>query len=563
MRILGGVYLIELLQQLFAFKATMGFSQVAESIPTNSTQQQTKFDNLDERNMSASANNHRITQTKLKLLKRAIERNPFETWFFKNRFQAKEDLFVFSFGWKDGVVERNSTTSRLKKIFLRSLNAENVNIAIMGGSISAGGGLSLDKEDMRGLYYQVFADWWQKTVTPFTGSTAILHKIAVGGTASNFFAFCYKVLLNPNTDMDLALLDFTVNDYIQFKDSKFPTALPLEQLTREILSENASTTPLFVNFVQGKSKSPVCDNLENHGQTKVAQNYGITAVSLRSFLCWGRSRGKTEKLTKMFTSDGTHASILGHAQVALMIINYVRQTMLTVLDSLVISDETTLTKSLSPSKDQNIVLSDCSLRFTGLPKPVFDMNQKQFLDSPLCFTQITPDGTKNGSLHQTLHVKEVGNFGFQVMQRVFIRQPNQVNQYAIQADLDSHNFRTDAYGGWKAQSANSILELELSIPLTPITLKANHCILKDAQHFIPARKLVLAVRTFGRGGTARAWLDEYEEQGVLIDTRSGFGHTKLHTIARQVTPGRHVLSVRTETPGIFILSGIMISPIYK
>lgn len=140
-------------------------------------------------------------------------------------------------------------------------------MAIMGGSISAGGGLTLDNEDLRGIYYRVFSDWWHKTVEPITGSVFKLHNLAIGGTGSNFSAFCYNVLLKPNTKMNLALLDFTVNDYIHLKVSRFPMTLPLEQLTREILSERTSPAVMYVNFVQGALQIPVCNNLENHGQT--------------------------------------------------------------------------------------------------------------------------------------------------------------------------------------------------------------------------------------------------------------------------------------------------------
>ena len=67
--------------------------------------------------------------------------------------------------------------------------------------------------------------------------------------------------------MNLALLDFTVNDYIELKVSRFPMTLPLEQLIREILSERTSPAVMCVNFVRGALQIPVCNNLENHGQT--------------------------------------------------------------------------------------------------------------------------------------------------------------------------------------------------------------------------------------------------------------------------------------------------------
>lgn len=514
-----------------------------------------------------STTNSQLTKKKLKQLQFSIKRNPLKIWFFKNRFKSLKDLFITLPLWNSalGVVQRYDTTNRLRDVILRSLNGEDVNVAIMGGSISAGGGLTFDNEDLRGVYYRVFSDWWQNTVEPITGSVLNLHNLAIGGTGSNFFAFCYDALLKPNTKMNLALLDFTVNDYIQFKYSRFPMTLSLEQLTREILSERTSPAVMYVNFVQGELQIPVCNNLENHGQTMLAVNYGITTVSLRNFLCSSPLRiGK--KSSKMFTSDGNHVSVLGHAQVAYMIINHMRQLMLTIIDSVLTSKKVKITfptHSLSSIADR-IILPDCPLKFRSLPGPVFKSYGQNFRDHPLCYTLMTPDLNKNMSPSRNLQVKEVGNFGFEVVQGIPINRRKSVNPAVIQPSPEDQiqpseiqRLRTDAYGGWKSQLVNSILELEILIPLTSFSKK---CFLESTTD---TRNVAVAVRTHGNGGTAKVWLNEYEERGILINTRSSFGHTKLITIARQVIPGRHVLSVRTVTNGMFILSGVLIGPTYK
>ena len=514
-----------------------------------------------------STTNSKLTKKTLKLLQFAIKRNPLKIWFFKNRFKSLKDLFITLplSNSARGVVQRYDTTNRLMDVILRSLNGEDVNVAIMGGSISAGGGLTLDNEDLRGIYYRVFSDWWQKTVEPITGSVLKLHNLAIGGTGSNFFAFCYDVLLKPNTKMDLSLLDFTVNDYIQFKYSGLPMTLSLEQLTREILSETTSPAVMYVNFVQGQLQRPVCNNLENHGQTMLAVNYGITTVSLRNFLCSNPLQiGK--KFPKMFTSDGNHVSVLGHAQVAYMIINHMRQLMLSIINNILTSKEgkiTLPTHSLSSIGDR-IILTDCPLKFRSLPEPVFKSYEQNLRDHPLCYTLMTPDLNKNISPSRNLQVKEVGNIGFEVIQRIPINRKGSLNPAVIRHCPEDQiqtskiqRFRTDAYGGWKSQLVNSILELEILIPLTSFSKK---CFLESTTD---TRNVAIAVRTHGKGGSAKVWLNEYEERGVLINTQSPFGHTKLFTIARHVIPGRHVLSIRTVTNGTLILSGVLIGPTYK
>lgn len=559
-------HLFALLLAVFIIKTkTINWSQVGSGAIISKQEHKTDHSN----GSIISRMKGDFTQAKLRLLKIAVKRNPFETWFFKDRFKSKADLLMTSKPWNSGVVQRNDTTNRLKDVILRSLKGENINIAIMGGSISAGGGLTFDHEDLRGLYYRVFSDWWRKTVEPLTGSVVKLCNLAVGGTSSNFYAFCYSDLLSPDSEMNLALLDFTVNDYVQFKHSKFPMALPLEQLTREVLSERSSPAVMFVNFVHGELKRPICENLENHGQTMLARNYGITTFSLRKFLCSGSSV-KGKKLHKMFTADGNHISILGHAQMAFMIINHVRQLMLKVLGSLTSSRKlkVTVAKFSLNSIGDRIILPDCPLKYRNLPESVFKSYRQNFGEHPLCFTQITSDCTKNMSANQSLQVKEIGNVGFQEIQKIPINKGGSANttqctvkQHSPVNQTESHDeiqtYRTDAYGGWRSQSPNSMLELEILIPSTSLS---RQCIIEGAT---TARNVAVAVRTHGNGGMAKVWLNEYEERGVLISTYSLFGHTKLQTIARHVIPGRHVLSIRTQTPGVFILSGVMVGPTYK
>lgn len=500
-----------------------------------------------------------LIPVKLRLLKFAVERDPFETWFFKNRFKSKADLLIVSKPWDSGVFQRKGTTNRLKDVILRSLEGENINIAIMGGSISAGAGLTNDGEDLRGLYYRVLSDWWRKTVQPLTGSDLKLNNLAIGGTSSNFYAFCYNVFLNPKTDMDLVFLDFTVNDYVQFKDSMFPMALPLEQLTREVLSEGSSPAVMFVNFVQGDLRRPKCDNLENHGQTLLAKHYGITTFSLRKLLCSGFA-GKRKKLSKMFATDGNHISIIGHAQMAFMMITHVRQLILNVLESLITTKKVkvTIEKMSLPSIGDRIILPDCPLKFRNLPETLFMSYRQNLRERPRCFTQITPDCTRNITAHQSLQVKAIGNFGFEEFQKIAINNvvlPNATCEVKQFGEMQTH--RTDAYGGWKSKSKNSMLELEILIPITSLS---RQCIMDAATQ---TRKVAIAVRTHGNGGQAKVWLNEHEERGILVTTYSLFGHTKLYTIASHVMPGRHVISIRTETPGVFILSGVMAGPTYK
>jgi len=121
-----------------------------------------KLELQGQKRTDRSAINSKLTKKQLKQLKHAIKRDPLDIWFFKNRFNSLKDLFKTLPRWNSGIFQRYDTTNRLKNVILRALNGDDVSVAIMGGSISAGGGLTLDKEDLRGIYYRVFSDWWRR-----------------------------------------------------------------------------------------------------------------------------------------------------------------------------------------------------------------------------------------------------------------------------------------------------------------------------------------------------------------------------------------------------------------
>ena len=185
-------------------------------------------------------------------------------------------------------------------------------------------------------------------------------------------------------------------------------ALPLEQLTREILRVEQESAPslIFVNFVQGSERTPICNNLENNGQTALANKYGITSVSLKNFLCSNTAFKKSPHSREMFASDRTHASSYAHWKIALMLINYFRKTMLKVIDRINERPGNDIREQISlTSQKGGLVSSACLERIHGfnLPGAMFPRNRAvKFYDKPLCFTEITPNGTANGILHQTL-----------------------------------------------------------------------------------------------------------------------------------------------------------------
>lgn len=456
-----------------------------------------------------------VKLTKIYYLKRSIQRNPFEVWYFKDKLKSLEDLFLTAEKYNNQIVERRTTEYRLKNLMEKVLLGQDIGLIVIGGSTSAGGGLINDFSNLKGIYYRVFVDWWQKAIQPFTGSRIKLQNLAVGGTASDFFYYCYKTLMRPKDSPDIILLELSINDYLQFKDSQKPRASSLEKLTRRILREKSSSAVAYVNFTPGNNKIPMCDNLENHGQTMLAWHYGITSFSMRESLC---SDDRETQIPAFFTADGVHSGNIAHAQIALMIINSVRKAL-----------SNTITNT-----NRGLFY----LRFVDLPRPVYFAGKGGSVPGPLCYTRLTPD-VSSTFFNPSLSVTEIKNTGFKRIQNLPIgvyRSSSWENKLGP--------VRTDGFGGWEAEKVDSILQLRIDLPFNGIP--------GDNQ----TRDVLIAFRTNGYGGKAEVSLDK-RNNSVYADAYSTYGFTRVVNVARLVKPGSHKLSFKIVKGGKFALCGIM------
>ncbi|XP_022784225.1 uncharacterized protein LOC111324832 [Stylophora pistillata] len=453
--------------------------------------------------------------TKIYTLKHSLQRNPFDIWYFKDKFKSLEDLLLTTEKYNNQIVERQTTKYRLRNVMGKVLLGQDIGLIVMGGSTSAGGGLINDFSNLKGVYYRVFVDWWQKAIQPFTGSRVKLRNLAVGGTSSDFFYYCYKTLMRPEDNSDIIFLELSINDYLQFKDSKKPSASSLEKLTRQLLEEKSSPAVVYVNFTPGSNNIPICDNLENHGQTMLAWHYGITSFSMRESLC---SNDGDRQFPAFFASDGNHSGNIAQAQIAMMIINNVRNTLLDTIT--------------------NTHRGLFYLRCIDLPRPVYFAGKQGSVPGPLCYSHLTPD-VSSTFFNPSLSVTEIEITGFK-------RTRNLPISVAGSSPLEKklRPVRTDGFGGWEAEKVNSTLQLKIDFPFDGIS--------GDNQ----TRDVIVAFRTNGYGGKAEVSLDK-RNKSFYADAYSIFGYTRLVKVARRVTPGSHNLSFKIVKSGKFALCGIM------
>ena len=248
-------------------------------------------------------------------------------------------------------------TGRMKKVLKKALGGEDINLVVLGGSNSAGGYFGGDEKSLDELYFRVFIDWWNSYLGGITKALMKEIQLAIGASGSYFYSYCYQTFLVARKKIDIVLIEVSVND-----DNKI---MPLEQLTRQVLTHPSMPAVLFINFVRykGSRNDSLCENLECFGQTKLARYYNITSLSLRELLCHKETGEWRVVINNTTGTDGKHMNIKAHAIVATMMIKYVRSVFKEV-----ISDINKGIGQVLETKD------------TKLPKILFIKSESEVLD---------------------------------------------------------------------------------------------------------------------------------------------------------------------------------------
>ena len=420
-----------------------------------------------------------------------------------------------------GIQSGNPT--RLKSVLKKALRGEDINLLVIGGSHSAGGKLGLDENSLDGLYFKVFTKWWNNVIGKATKSFVKEIPRAIGATGSYFFAFCYKTFIVEGEKMDIVLIEISAND------RGYETPKPLEQLTRQILAYPSAPAVLYINVVNGlgvnpntkRVRNPSCINLETFGQSELARHYEITSFSLRKILC-RKEKGKWRVvLTNMTGSDGKHIGLKAHAQIATMMINYVRS----VFDE-VVNDVTSVSFDTVDQVGGN--------GNSKLPKFLLIESETKALQKPLCWTWKTPNVFKNLH-HPNLKIEVMNNTNFSPCFKV---HGQEMNVKSVAKEL-----RTDSQGGWCAWTGLSILQLRIYVPLTA-----------DDSSFHSRSVTVLSKHDKGE---AAIWLGNNRNKAIRTDTNS-WRNDRFDTIATRLEPGYHTITVRTLRGGMFMIAGVLV-----
>ena len=454
-----------------------------------------------------------LNQETLLKIRVLLEENPLLGWMNRNMYSSLDDLGFTrrSMSYKEvnnSMLYETPHPYHMKRLAYKALHGEDINLAVLGGSITAGATLyKTDDEDK--IYFKAFAEWWNKVFGTVTKSRLHYKNYAIGATGSDFYAYCLRNYISTN-DTDLVLWELSANDYHRFDNRDVPPTMPLELLIRNLRRLPSSPAVFAVHFFRGQDyiKEGDCNNLEGDGANYILKYYGVPAVSWRKLVCRKLIASGSKGFHKLFASDDSHPSVLGHAQLAFLMIEYFRRLMKDVVLDLIIPGEATLLPT-----NQVFIPTE---QAPQLPKALFTKSQL-VSTAPVCYT---------------FNVASAGELPKNNMKVRVTRNDG----YAIAV---AHGFlvRKDKTRGLRTKLQGHELHLLIDVP---------------AQLSEGLNDWMILVGTYSNLGGAVFFLNGHLSR--VIETQKYAYGSIVAAVATHVPPGKHSLVIKSLTKGFFLSS---------
>jgi hypothetical protein len=440
---------------------------------------------------------------KIYLFNKTISKHQQSKWFVQEQFPALENFNIDFNNTRSAI--QNTENERLESTLLKAFKGESVKIVVYGGSNTAAG-----------LFPILLQQWWDKNITPVSGSVLKVKNIAIGGTSSTYFPFCYDIYLDANEVVDLFILELSVNDAVgNLQNSSIPRNLPLEQFTRQLLNRPNRPGVFFVNLYTLIGEPAQCTNLMDFDQNLIIDHYNTTAINLRNLVC-SFKLGKyyaTVKTYDLKDAGGTmHLNPKGHAQTALLIV----QVFMRMLKKLIHN-----VKMLKNSVQSYVT------PFTSVG------TLSNTITTPQCWASLTPN--YKSELRSTLQLKNIKSNGFVNVQGIRIKT----------SSYSSKEERKDSYGGLSAREKGSVVTILFTVV---------------ARHPHILRSVGVISRFSTSGGEVDVWLDNHYSKRTNIKLHVNAQQTAVRIIGTQVTPGNHTLTMHVVKKGISVLVGAVVGP---
>lgn len=100
-------------------------------------------------------------------------------------------------------IAHEGSNRRLREKIAKAQRGENIRMAVVGGSVSAGHTLG----NWRNIYFYRFLDWWNEQ---FPDGHHEIFQGAVPATDSGYYAYCFDKHIPK--DVDIVFVEFALND---------------------------------------------------------------------------------------------------------------------------------------------------------------------------------------------------------------------------------------------------------------------------------------------------------------------------------------------------------------
>ena len=222
-----------------------------------------------------------------------------------------------------GDISKELTNTYNKIRLVRSGNAKALNVAYLGGSITAGQnsyGTGGDNNDDN--YYSALHSWRALTTKWLENTYDVeVNEIpsAIGGTGSIYGAHrVYDHLDLGNTTPDLVFIEFAANDYLDSKAGINPNpGLYMESIIRSIYKKAPKADIVMVITTTWETKDYTTEdqNVARSQHLAVAEKFGIRCIEVGQSL-WAdlQEECTTESKTMQWTKDLTIDQILAERE---------------------------------------------------------------------------------------------------------------------------------------------------------------------------------------------------------------------------------------------------------
>ena len=429
-------------------------------------------------------------------LRDLLTRDFTEFWIYKDLFFSPSHI-----GATPKLIQKSIANLgdrlRLRRLLINAFKGEDVSMPIIGGSISRGAPFSEQGNGSR-IYFHAIKNWWNTLFAGISGSKLIPKSVSLGGVGTDYFAFCLDSHLRQDFTPELLIWELAANDRGRYKDMPFPPGQPLEQFIRNAMQRYSRPALILLNFFRGADVSETsCPNYEDEGGLAVAAHYNITSLSWRNYVCdYIQNKDLNFGKNNSFALDNFHPSILGHAQMAFIVINYLRNEFL---------------RTLKGPAGQTTNIEDFVRALSGdfyvLPRLMFPETS---LEKPLCFTYFRYSCYEpNNTL--AAQVTRQDNFKYNIFKQFVVR--------------------TDKLCGMQTDLAEQMMQFTI---------------------YLPRSFSRLIVVSHSERGSAQLWLDR--QTPVVMRTDDYHMGTLLKIVSTNLAPGRHVLNALSLKHGFVVCS---------